>query len=102
MAQRLADAFIDRQAARLVAVGRALPCAGALAYIHRADLVPAAMVAACLAERSAEIDGMVAEGTVEAARAALFKSRAEALCVATVGGGQGPRPAGSIGHIHGG
>lgn len=87
---------LDRPAARLAAVGIALLCALALAYIHRDDLFPpdsataqAATdpVALCLAERSAEIDRMVTDGIVDETRAALFKSRAEALCQATVGGG---------------
>ena len=58
-----------------------------LAYIHRDDLFPPAEEAAtedpfalCIAQREAEIDGMVADGVVDAGRAALFKSRAEALC----------------------
>lgn len=93
-------AFIDRPAARLVALGCALLSAAALAYIHRDDLFPgdAAADAAndpaavCFAERAAEIDAMVADGVVDADRAALFKSRAEALCQATAGGGNSGQP----------
>ncbi|NNG03069.1 MAG: hypothetical protein HKM95_03090 [Inquilinus sp.] len=90
-------AFLDRPAARLVAVGCAVLCAVALAYIHRDDLLGSDEataandpVAACLAERAADIDRMVADGVVDTDRATLFKSRAEALCQATVGGGSGP------------
>lgn len=61
-----------------------------LALIHRDDLFataspPAAEdpFARCVTERSAEIDQMVADGVVDAARAAQFKTRAEALCRAS-------------------
>ncbi len=92
---------LDRPAARIAAVGIALLCAAALAYIHRDDLFPpdgATTVAAddpvvlCVAERSAEIDRMVSDGIVDEPRAALFKSRAEALCQSTVGGGNSGPP----------
>ena len=36
--------------------------------------------ARCIAERGAGIDAMAAEGTIDAARAKLFKARAEAWC----------------------
>ncbi|GAB4358016.1 MAG: hypothetical protein Kow00114_09940 [Kiloniellaceae bacterium] len=92
--------FLDRPVARLCAVGVALLMAAALAFMHRDDLFPpeqAAVdandpVALCLAERVADIDRMVAEGTINAEQAALFKSRAEALCQAQLGGGSGPPP----------
>ncbi len=92
--------FLDRPAARLCALGVALLMAAALAFMHRDDLFPperAAVdandpVALCLAERAADIDRMVAEGTINAEQAALFKSRAEALCQAQLGGGSGPPP----------
>jgi hypothetical protein len=96
-----APSALDRPAARLAAVGIALLCALALAYIHRDDLFPPDAATAeaaddpvvlCLAERAADIDRMVAEGVVDEARAALFKSRAEALCQATVGGGNSGPP----------
>jgi len=92
---------LDRPAARLAAVGIAALCALALGYIHRDDLfspdtatadAAADPVAICLAERSAEIDQMVSDGVVDETRAALFKSRAEALCQATVGGGNNAPP----------
>jgi len=97
---RTAPSVLDRPAARIAAVGVAALCALALVYIHRDDLFPpdtaastsADPVALCFAERSAEIDRMVADGTVDDARAALFKSRAEALCQATVGGGNSGPP----------
>ena len=92
---------LDRPAARFAAVGLALRCAAALAYIHRDDLFPPEIAAAasaedpvrvCLAERSADIDRMVADGIVDETRAALFKSRAEAMCQATVGDGNNAPP----------
>lgn len=92
---------LDRPAARLAAVGVALLCAIALAYIHRDDLFPPDSataeaaddpVALCVAERSTEIDQMVSDGIVDETRAALFKSRAEALCQSTVGGGNSGPP----------
>lgn len=91
---------LDRPAARLAAVGIAVLCAVALAYIHRDDLFPPDGVAAaaddpvvmCVAERSVEIDRMVSDGVVDETRAALFKSRAEALCQSTVGGGNSGPP----------
>ncbi len=92
---------LDGPAARFAALGVAALAALALVYIHRDDLFPpdaassgAALdpIAACVAERSAEIDGMVAEGLVDEARATLFKSRAAALCQSTVGGGNSAPP----------
>lgn len=98
---RPAPSALDRPAARLAAVGIAALCALALGYIHRDDLFPPDTASAeaatdpaalCLAERAAEIDQMVSDGIVDEARATLFKSRAEALCQATVGGGNNAPP----------
>ena len=95
-----APSALDRPAARIVALGIAALCALALVYIHRDDLFPpdavdsasADPVALCFAERSAEIDRMATDGTVDNARAALFKSRAEALCQSTMDGGNSGPP----------
>lgn len=92
--------FLDRPVARLCAVGVALVMAAALAFMHREDLFPPEQavtraddpVGRCLAERAADIDKMAADGTITAEQAVLFKSRAEALCQAQVGGGSGPPP----------
>ncbi len=92
--------FLDRPIARLCAVGVALLMGAALAFMHRDDIFPPEAaeeaaddpVALCLAERAKDIDAMVAEGTITAAQASLFKSRAEALCQAQLGGGSGPPP----------
>ena len=92
---------LDRPVARIVAVGVAVVAALALVYIHRDNLFPpepgaadAAKdpVALCVAERSADIDGMVSDGIIDRSRAALFKLRAEAMCQATVGSGNNRPP----------
>jgi hypothetical protein len=82
------EQFLDRPVARLVALGVALLCVAVLAWLHRADLFPAAFApeaaddpfARCFAGRTAEIDGMLDEGLIDRARAELFKTRAEAMC----------------------
>ena len=81
---------LDRPAARLVALAVFLLAAGALGWFHRDDIFPPAAVAdspaeRCIAERWAGIDAMAAEGTIDAARAKLFKARAEALCRSQAG-----------------
>ena len=87
---------LDRPPARAAAFGVFLLAVGALAWMHRDDIFPPEKTAAddpvalCIAERWAGIDEMVADGTVDPARAALFKSRAEALCQAQAGQGSGP------------
>ncbi len=84
--------------ARFAAFGVFLLAAGVLAWMHRDDLFPpeATMaddqVALCVAERSAVIGRMVADGTVDAGRAARFTARAEAICHAQAGPGSGPPP----------
>ena len=92
---------LDGPIARIAALGVAILAALALVYIHRDDLFPpdgasagAATdpVAICVAERWADIDRMVTESIVDEARAALFRSRAEALCQSTVGGGNSAPP----------
>jgi hypothetical protein len=93
--------FLDRPAARLCALGVALLMAAALAFMHRDDLFPPQAargpaaddpVVRCLAERAVDIDRLQAEGTITAQQAELFKSRAEALCQAQVGGGNNAVP----------
>ncbi len=89
---------LDRPPARVVAFGVFLLAAGALAWMRRDDVFPPEVVPAddpvslCAAERWAGIDEMVADGTVDTARAELFKSRAEALCQAQLGPGPGLPP----------
>jgi hypothetical protein len=100
MAGETGSSFLDRPAARVIALACFGLCVAALVYIHRADIwpYPAPEVVAnpddpfvrCFAERAAQVDDMVAEGVIGADQAALFKSRAEALCRAQEGGGAGP------------
>ena len=83
-----APSFLDRPAARLVALGVLLLVAASLAFMHRDDLFPpppAATiaddpVARCLAERAAGIEQMLADGVIDEAQAGQFKGRAAALC----------------------
>ena len=87
---------LDRPPARVAAFGVFLLAVGALAWMHRDDIFPPEAVPAddpvalCVAGRWAGIDEMVADGTVDTARAELFKSRAEALCQAQAGQGSAP------------
>ncbi|MGI9490045.1 MAG: hypothetical protein ACR2RF_29995 [Geminicoccaceae bacterium] len=94
-------AFLDRPAARLLALLVVILCGGLLAYIHRDDLFRAGSfpgdervegadadpAAPCIKARFAEIDGMVDEGIVDSTKAALFKERAEAMCRSTTDDG---------------
>ncbi len=70
-----------------LALGVFVPAAAALGWFHRDDIFPPEgapladdPAAACIAERGAGIDQMAAEGTIDAARAKLFKARAQAWC----------------------
>ncbi len=89
---------LDRPPARVAAFGVFLLAVGALAWMHRDDIFPPEAVPAddpvalCVAGRWAGIDEMVADGTVDTARAELFKSRAEALCQTQLGQGSEPPP----------
>lgn len=86
--------FLDSPLARLLAVGVAVASVALLLYINRADFLPASEVVsaednayqACVNERHGQIDEMIRDGVVDDAQASLFKSRAEALCRATVPG----------------
>jgi hypothetical protein len=96
--------FIDSPYARLVALGCFALCAAALVYVHRDDLFAnAAETAAvqgddpfarCFRDGTAAIDKMLAENTIGAEQARLFRQRAEARCRAQTGSGGGP-PAGT-------
>ncbi len=83
---------LDGPAARVAALGVFLLAAAALGWFHRDDIFPpdaAALadnpIARCIAERWAGIDQMMAEDTIDPARAKLFKARAEALCRSQAG-----------------
>lgn len=77
---------LDRPAARLAALAVLLICVAGLVRVHWDDLFPPEIVAvedpaaACIAERAAGIDRMLADGVIDQNKSALFKSRAEALC----------------------
>ena len=73
-----------------------LLCAASLVYLHRNDIWPTPEsvaataendpAASCIDARFADVDNMVAEGTIETAQAELFRQRAEAMCRDTAGG----------------
>ena len=79
---------LDRPSARLAALAVLAATVALLAHIHRNDLWPTPATAdaapsaftACLAARRVTIDRMLAEAVIDAAQAALFTRRAEALC----------------------
>jgi hypothetical protein len=89
---------LDRPFARLGALGVFFAVAALLGYIHRDDLFPPPApavdpndpVALCLAERAPGIEVMLADGTIDERQAALFMSRAEALCQAQAGQANAP------------
>ena len=90
--------FLDRPAARVVALSIVVLVAVALGYIHREDIFSDAGKAVandpavpCIAQRTADIEAMRVEGTISAEQARLFTTRAEALCRAQAGqDGQSP------------
>jgi hypothetical protein len=97
-AQRRRRPFLDRPIARVIAAVVFLGCVASIGYLEREWLWPGAVertaaddpFARCFAERSAEIDRMLAEDLIQAGQAELFKSRAEAMCRAqTPGPGAG-------------
>ena len=92
--------FLDRPLARGLALLVFLACLAGLAWLERERWIPSESSAAaddpaaiCFAERAAEIDGMLAEGLIEARQAEAFKSRAEAMCQATAQGAAPGLPA---------
>jgi hypothetical protein len=94
------NSFLDGMGGRLMALAVLAGALASLAVIHWEDLFPPDEVqraaddpvAICLAARASDIDKMVEEGVVTETQAATFKQRAEALCQAQVGGGNGPPP----------
>ena len=91
--------FLDTGYARLLALACLALAAGALAYVHRADLFPAAPAplaekvdpfSRCFHDATQSIDKMLAEKTIGEAQATLFRGRAEARCRAQTGGGGPP------------
>jgi hypothetical protein len=91
--------FIDGPYARLVALACFALSAAALAYVHRDDLFPKAAepvalkddpFGRCFRDATASIDRMLAEKTIGAEQAKLFRMRAEARCRAQTGDGGPP------------
>lgn len=92
---------LDGIAARLVAGAVLLGVVAGLAAIHWSDLFPPEQAstadpndpaAACIAERSRQIEKMIAENPDMAGRKQLFLERAEAMCRSTVGEGSSAPP----------
>ncbi|MGI9452419.1 MAG: hypothetical protein ACR2QH_17530 [Geminicoccaceae bacterium] len=94
--------FLDRPAARVLALMVFLVCVASLVYLHRNDIFPkpdnvAATAggdpaAPCIEERFADIEKMLTDGTIENPQAELFRQRAEAMCRDTAGGHASPGP----------
>jgi hypothetical protein len=92
---------LDGIGARLVAVGIALVAGGLAVWIHRHELFPAEQSNAtaggdpfqeCVTSRAGDIDKMLAEKTIDAQRAELFRARAEAMCRAEADKAAGKAP----------
>lgn len=87
------DSPLDRPVARVAAAGVLLLVAAALLAMHWRDLFPAEdagaddPAAACIAQRSAEIEQVLADNPEMAGRRQLFLERAAAVCRATAGPG---------------
>jgi hypothetical protein len=91
--------FLDGPYARVAALACFILAAGALAYIHRDDLVarpPAAagvtddVFSRCFRDGTASIDTMLSETSISEEQARLFRLRAEARCRAQSGTGGPP------------
>jgi len=85
------SAFLDRPAARAVALVVFALCAASLVYIDRKDIWPAPKVEAggggdpialCMRDRLAVIDAQLRDGVLKPAQAELFRTRVDALCQA--------------------
>ena len=88
--------WLDRPAARALALLIFLACLAMLGQVLRDDLMPVSAdgesavddpVKACTAARFSDIDKMVAEAVIDGAQAESFKQRALAMCQATEGQG---------------
>jgi hypothetical protein len=93
MAYAQRRSFLDRPIARVLAAAVFLGCVAALVYLERSDQSAADdPFARCFAERAEDIDQMVADNVIDQAQAEQFKSRAEAMCRATVEGSERVAP----------
>ena len=87
--------FLDTIGARILALLIFLVCVGALVWLNREawlglgpELTAAEQaLARCIDERSGDVERMVEEGVIGEDQAELFRSRAEAMCVAMAGDG---------------
>lgn len=92
------DSVLDRPIARVFAGGVILAVIATLLAIHWGDLFPPEVTAAddpaaaCIAQRTAEVEQMVADNPQMADRKQLFIERAAAICIATNEGAGGPPP----------
>ncbi len=89
MSGRDRRAPLDRPAARLVALGVALAALAALAWYHRAELLPPgpapaspwqAAFSACFEPRAAQLAASLERGELTQDHATQFRGRAEAFC----------------------
>ncbi len=80
---------LDRPAARLAALGVALAALAALAFYHRADILPPAAAPdspgqaafrECFEPRAAQLAGSLENGELTQAQVRQFRGRAEAFC----------------------
>ncbi|MBX6369126.1 MAG: hypothetical protein IRZ04_14150 [Rhodospirillales bacterium] len=102
MDRRIAPAALDGSAARVAAAVLAVAVAGLAVWVHRHELFPEPAAEtveagpdpfeACMASRSADIDRMLAEKSIDAERAGLFRARAEAMCRAEADKAAGKAP----------
>jgi hypothetical protein len=93
---------LDGLAARLAALALAAALAALLLHIHRKELFPQPPApqevrqddafTSCFAPRLADIEQMVQDGMAKPEQAALFRSRAEAMCRAEAAKAAGAAP----------
>jgi hypothetical protein len=104
MTAPFARAALDGIAARLAAILLAAAVAAVLVWINRDRLFPSEIpeetagappsdpFEACMGGRTAEIERMVAEKTIDAERGELFRARNEAICRAEADRAAGRTP----------
>jgi hypothetical protein len=102
MAAPFARSALDGWMARVAALLLAVAVAALAVWVHRNELFPkpktepeqtaADPFRGCLAARGGDIDRMLAEKTIDSARAELFRARAEAMCRAEADKAAGKTP----------
>jgi hypothetical protein len=102
MAAPFARTALDGRLARLAAFLLAIAVAGLAVWVHRNDLFPKPPAKAektgpdqfqeCMITRGGDIDRMLAEKTIDAERAELFRARTEAMCRAEADKAAGNTP----------